>query len=1211
MKRNLINFLFFFFLAALRAANPPLLPFPQSFTPLHEDYTIGNSLSDFNTLPQWVTLIQVGTLPGVPVNQEEAYRLTVTANKVTIEAVTYKGTYWALQTLRQLTYKSGNQYKVTGCHILDWPAFRIRGFMHDVGRSYISLEELKKEIETLSRYKINVFHWHLTEDQAWRLESKAFPALNHSDNMTRMPGKYYTMAQARELIEHCHKHNVLLIPEFDMPGHSAAFVRALGYDMQSPEGLNTVKQLLSEACQLFADLPYFHIGTDEVEFTNPRFVPEIVNHLRAKGKKVISWTPGWKYNTGEIDMLQMWSSRAKPHPGIPVIDCRLHYINHYDAFADIVALFHSNIAGQQQGSHDFAGSILALWNDRLIESEQDILIQNSFYPAMLTLAERTWRGGGEEYMYTRGSLLTPVGTKEYHDFVDFENRLLYHKEHALQGYPFAYVRQSNVKWRISDAFPNGGDLTHVFPPEEKEDTTFAYQGNIYHSRPATGASIYLRHVWGNTVPSFYENPQPNHTAYAWTYVYSPRKQRVGLWACTQNYGRSEKDLPPPQGKWDYKESRIQINGQWINPPVWTATHSIADNEIALGNENFEVRLPIPVELEKGWNKVLLKLPVGQFTTPQVRLVKWMFTFVFVTPDGKKEVDGLIYSPEKQHSSRSTFYHQRATLFDLLPVSSQDIVFLGNSITNGGEWHELFNDNRIKNRGISGDTSDGVYDRLNTIITGKPRKIFLMIGINDIARNVPVNIIRGNLERIILKIKEETPKTTLYLQSVLPVNPDFGMFSGHMKPDSIQYLNTQIEELSRKYSVTYIDLYSHFVESDTQKLSPEFTNDGLHLLGAGYLHWAKLIQTYIKEEKKMHTTIDKLPDYPIPGGISAPFAGVHQNRLIIAGGCNFPDIPAADGGKKKFYDNIYYLDTSADKENPLWVKGGGFPHEVAYGASVSTPDGLICIGGQTSESPTGDVFRLRFNTSLGKIETERLPSLPVAVFNADATLLGNTIYLAGGVSSDGLVNSLYSLNLDNLSAGWKTISTNLESQRQQPVVFSHGKELFIAGGYDEHNALVFSDVLLFDFSVNKWCKHADIRLDGQPMALIGAGSAVTDSGLVLCVGGVNYNRFLAALQRIKRTREATSSNNLALLESLKQEGKVYMNQPVEWYLFNPSLLAFDTKTNKWESLGNFQELARAGAGIVWNGKELLIVGGEIKPGVRTVTGSRLITLIPSW
>lgn len=169
----------------------------------------------------------VEDFPDIPLNRNEAYKLRVTSKGVEIEAITETGVYRAIQTLRQLTEKKGNGIAITGCEITDWPAFRIRGFMQDVGRTYISTDELKREIAILARYKINVFHWHLTENQAWRLQSKVFPMLNDSVNTTRQPGKYYTLEEARELAAFCKQHHVLLIPEIDMPGHSAAFVRTL------------------------------------------------------------------------------------------------------------------------------------------------------------------------------------------------------------------------------------------------------------------------------------------------------------------------------------------------------------------------------------------------------------------------------------------------------------------------------------------------------------------------------------------------------------------------------------------------------------------------------------------------------------------------------------------------------------------------------------------------------------------------------------------------------------------------------------------------------------------------------------------------------------------------------------------------------------------------------------------------------------------------
>lgn len=581
----------------------------------------------------------------VPVHSDEAYRLKVGVKRIDIEATASRGVYMALQTLRQLVAYVSGRVVIRGCEILDWPAFPIRGFMHDVGRSYLSLEELKREIAILSRFKINTFHWHLTENQAWRLESKIFPMLNDSSNMTRMKGKYYKLEEARELVDFCKKHHVLLIPEIDMPGHSDAFRRTFRHDMQSREGKQILKLLLDEICETF-DVPYLHIGTDEVKFKDKDFVPEMVSYVRSKGKKVISWNPGWQYGLGEIDMLQLWGSRGKAPEGVPFIDSRFHYLNHYDTFGDIVALYNSRVGTAGRGDN-VAGVMMCVWNDRLLENEMDILLENNFYPNMLAVAERSWRGGGSEYFNGRGIML-PIDKQSdiYLDFEDFERRMLWHKKNTFTGFPFAYVKQTNVQWKITDAFPNEGDLKQVFPPEEELKETYIYEGKSYKTYDAIGAGIYLRHVWGKIVPAFYQDPQENHTAYAYTYVYSPKKQEVGLWAEFQNYSRSEMDLPPLQGTWDYKGSRIWINDKEILPSAWTATHRVKDNEIPLGNENFVSRPPILVGLNKGWNKVLLKLPIGKFSSNEVRLIKWMFTVVFVTPDGTDAVEGLVYAPEK-------------------------------------------------------------------------------------------------------------------------------------------------------------------------------------------------------------------------------------------------------------------------------------------------------------------------------------------------------------------------------------------------------------------------------------------------------------------------------------------------------------------------------------------------------------------------------------
>ena len=613
---RLLLFVFSIFLcmAGISANHPSsLLPLPQKY-----QFNGKKSSGELTVEEKYVSQIEGAKF------QEEAYHLSITRKGILLEATTPKGMYWGRQTLEQLKYTKNKKTWVPQCDITDWPAFRIRGFMHDVGRSYIPVEELKREISLLSRYKINVFHWHLTENQAWRLECKKYPQLNAPENMEREKGKFYTLDEARQLVEFCKQHQVLLIPEIDMPGHSAAFERTFKTDMQSEKGTQILKDIIDEVCETF-DVPYLHIGTDEVQFTNPDFVPMMVKYIRDKGKKVISYNPGWNYKPGEIDMTQLWSYRGKAQKGIPAIDCRYHYANHFDTYADLVAMFNSRIYNQPEGSDDLAGCIVAFWNDRFIDNTPQLLAENNFYPYMLTLAERAWRGGGNCYFDGKGTLLWEDEPEQLAAFREFEHRLLWQKKTWLKEVPFPYVFQTQSEWQITDAFPNGGDLNKVFPPEQQEDSVYQYEGKTYKTRKIIGNGIYLRHVWGTLVPGFYANPQENHTAYATRWIYSPKERKAKLALEFQNYSRSESDLAPRQGTWDYKCSRAWINGQEIMPPVWQNTNTERSNEITLKNENYMSRPAIDITLKKGWNKLMLKLPVGKFSSKETRLVKWMFT----------------------------------------------------------------------------------------------------------------------------------------------------------------------------------------------------------------------------------------------------------------------------------------------------------------------------------------------------------------------------------------------------------------------------------------------------------------------------------------------------------------------------------------------------------------------------------------------------------
>ncbi|WP_329904367.1 family 20 glycosylhydrolase [Porphyromonas pogonae] len=581
--------------------------------------------------------------------QHEGYYLSILPQGIVIEAADKRGLLRAVQTLSQ--WKEIYGYQLPCIDITDWPAFEYRGVMQDVARYYIPMQELKKQIRLLSRFKYNYFHLHLTEDISWRIQSHIYPQLNEPRVTLRQAGKYYTLDELSDLANYCTQYGMTLLPEIDMPGHSQAFTSALGFPMQSEQGKAALKALLTE----FLDkvkVPILHIGTDEVKFTDPSFVNEMVAFIRGKGVKAWSWNPGWSYKPGEIDGVQLWSAWGKPISCTPAIDSRYYYLNHFDLFGDLVALFNSKIGGynNQENEENIIGGEIAVWNDRIPQSLQAIWKENAFYPNALVFAERSWRGGGYDYFRTYGTNL-PIKPNDSRlaDFRSLENRMLCHAAHSLRDESFPYVKQSDILWRVTEQFPNAGDVSQSFPPEKEIKNTYSYQGKSYTTRLARGAGIYLRHTWGSLVKSLLEHPHPNSTVYAYTYIYSYKAQEVGAWIEFQNYSRSEKDMPPPLRQWDYRGSSIRVNGEYIQPPQWINSTKSADNEHPLTNENACSRPPAKIYLKKGWNEFLIKLPVREFTTPEIRLVKWMFTFVCVTPDGGKVAENIIYSPDKDES----------------------------------------------------------------------------------------------------------------------------------------------------------------------------------------------------------------------------------------------------------------------------------------------------------------------------------------------------------------------------------------------------------------------------------------------------------------------------------------------------------------------------------------------------------------------------------
>ncbi len=550
------------------------------------------------------------------INNAEGYQLSVKTDGISIKAKTSTGVFYAIQTLKQLI--AGKQ--VQCAEINDSPAFPFRGFMVDVGRNYQSIKQLKQQIDVMAAYKLNMFHFHLTEDIAWRLQSKQYPQLTEAKYMLRNPGKFYSIPEMKELIAYCKEKHITLIPEIDMPGHSAAFKRAMGVDMQSEAGVAICKNILTELCREL-DVPYVHVGGDEVKITNKEFLPQMIALLKSLRKKVIAWDPGGNVPEGTI--LQMWNGNTKAKEKFPAIDSRHLYLNHFDPIDGVVAVFNHQICDVPVGNENKSGATLCNWPDRRVEKEEDLINMNAVYPVMLSFAERCWQGGGwKNYL----SDISSPGTERYNAFVAFENLLLEHKSLYFKNLPFPYVKQSNIEWSLVGPFDNKGKTEMAFAPES---ASFWDTVKLNNYPEVYGGTIWLRHFWYPMIQSHLNNQEDSSTYYAIRKIWSNDAGVKDFWIGFNNLSRSTATDSPPVGAWDNKNSVVWVNGNLIEPPNWKRGGQKGNSETPLIDEGYEYRQPTRIFLQKGWNTVLIKASVGSFNGEWQNPVKWMFTFVEV------------------------------------------------------------------------------------------------------------------------------------------------------------------------------------------------------------------------------------------------------------------------------------------------------------------------------------------------------------------------------------------------------------------------------------------------------------------------------------------------------------------------------------------------------------------------------------------------------
>ena len=191
---------------------------------------------------------------------------------------------------------------------------------------------------------------------------------------------------------------------------------------------------------------------------------------------------------------------------------------------------------------------------------------------------------------------------------------------------------------------------------------------------------------------------------------------------------------------------------------------------------------------------------------------------------------------------NSYYKHKKSQFEILPNSNDSIVFLGDSLTDEGEWVELLGNTNIVNRGISGDTTRRILNRLDAIIETKPKKIFLMVGINDfVNEKKSIEEVLSKYKIILEELQSKTPQTEVFIQSVLPVNNNLSYFL--QDNQKVIQFNFKLQELATEFNYQYIDVFSDLADSENE-LDARYTTDGIHLNGKAYLIWKEAVEKYV-------------------------------------------------------------------------------------------------------------------------------------------------------------------------------------------------------------------------------------------------------------------------------------------------------------------------------------------------------------------------------
>lgn len=593
------------------------------------DYLEGHALG-LNGLLQVNFRLLKDAMP--PEKAAEGYRLQVNAQGVEIQAVTEAGLFNGFQTLKQMLATGGGELPY--CNICDWPAFRYRGYMQDCGRNFRSIERLKQEIALAAQLKVNLFHWHMTDYPAWHVQCKAYPQLNAPQHRTRDKNDTYTYDQIRELFEYAAARNITIIPELDMPGHSAYFNRAFGFSMHSEQGMKIVGELLDEFCrEIPASMcPIVHFGADEVRIPNAvEFVDFVSKKLMSHGRTPMQWASNRDLPVGPDSIEQRWGEGielvAKSIPAARItrraLDSTMGYANLLDPALLVRRYFFMRPCGSAHGDEKKLGTIICIWPDGKVDNKDYIPAMCSMWPGIMAMAERAWKGGGADGDHLPLEMSAPH-TESGRAYSMFARRMLDVRNAQFEAEPFPYWPESAVHWDVVPPVPTAqadavrakvlkGEMAGLNPFK-------AYGANLYfRTRPDTG---YL---------GIFPNARPGQTIWASTTIKAEKAGKQKFMVGFDAPARSNRRWTgvPDERAWSQCGTRIWLNGNEILNP---RSYRLAGQRSHSGNAwNFEnpldpeevwwVQEPIELSLQEGDYVFIIEQPyIGEHQSWGISLI---------------------------------------------------------------------------------------------------------------------------------------------------------------------------------------------------------------------------------------------------------------------------------------------------------------------------------------------------------------------------------------------------------------------------------------------------------------------------------------------------------------------------------------------------------------------------------------------------------------